>query len=58
MTAAELARAVHSRLLGMPIVLASGYADLRPVVEMDAIWLAKPYMQDHLAVTIGKLFSQ
>lgn len=58
MTGAELAKAVHERLPGMPIVLASGYADLPPGVEMNAIRLAKPYSQDQLAVTIAKLFSQ
>lgn len=56
MTGAELAKAVNERVPGMPIVLASGYADLPPGVEMDAARLSKPYTQDQLAQTLAKIF--
>jgi PAS domain S-box-containing protein len=56
MTGAELAKAVKERVPGMPIVLASGYADLPPGVEMDAARLSKPYTQEQLAQTLAKMF--
>lgn len=56
MTGAELAKAVNERVPGMPIVLASGYADLPPGVQMDAARLSKPYTQDQLAQTLAQIF--
>lgn len=55
MTGAELAQAVRERLPGLPILLASGYADLPSGVEIDAARLAKPYSQDQLASVLGKI---
>lgn len=56
MTGAELAKAVNERVPGMPIVLASGYADLPPGVQMNAARLSKPYTQDQLAQTLAQIF--
>jgi PAS domain S-box-containing protein len=55
MTGAELAQAVRERVPGLPILLASGYADLPSGVEIDAARLAKPYSQEQLASVLGKI---
>lgn len=55
MTGAELAKAARDRVPGLPILLASGYADLPSGVEMDVARLAKPYSQDQLASVLGKI---
>ena len=55
MTGAELAKAARDRSPGLPILLASGYADLPSGVEMDVARLAKPYSQDQLASVLGKI---
>ncbi len=55
MTGAELAKAVRERLPDLPILLASGYADLPSGVELDAARLAKPYSQDQLAHILSKI---
>lgn len=55
MTGAELAKAARDRVPGLPILLASGYADLPSGVEMNVARLAKPYSQDQLASVLGKI---
>lgn len=55
MTGAELVKAARDRVPGLPILLASGYADLPSGVEMDVARLAKPYSQDQLASAIDKI---
>jgi signal transduction histidine kinase len=55
MTGMELARAARDRLPELPILLASGYADLPPGVEIDVVRLGKPYTQDQLAAVIDKM---
>jgi PAS domain S-box-containing protein len=55
MTGAELAKAARDRVPGLPILLASGYADLPPGVDIDVARLAKPYSQDQLAVMLAKI---
>ena len=55
MTGAQLA--AQARLLrpDLPILLATGYAELPEGAEMDLPRLAKPYVQDQLAAEIAKL---
>jgi CheY-like chemotaxis protein len=55
MTGAELIKAVKARLPSMHIVMASGYADLPPGVEIDVARLGKPYSQEQLAQVLSKL---
>lgn len=55
MTGAELIKAVRERLPSMPIVMASGYADLPPGVEIDVARLGKPYSQEQLALVLSKM---
>jgi CheY-like chemotaxis protein len=49
---AEAARHVHPEL---PILLATGYAELPSEVEIDLPRISKPYMQNQLAAEIAKL---
>jgi len=55
MTGAELAIAARERFPDLPILMASGYADLPSGVELDVARLAKPYSQEQLANEISKL---
>jgi signal transduction histidine kinase/ActR/RegA family two-component response regulator len=56
MTGTELARQIGTHWPGMPVILASGYADLPN--EEDPGWprLSKPYQQDELAAAIARVF--
>jgi PAS domain S-box-containing protein len=55
MTGAELAKAAREIAPELPIVIASGYAELPPGLELDVARLGKPYTQDQLALEILKL---
>ncbi|MBO9100792.1 response regulator [Rhizobium sp. K1/93] len=55
MTGAELAKAVREKVPGMPILIATGYADLPAGSGMDLPRLGKPYTQAQLAAEIGKV---
>ncbi|MFS8148178.1 response regulator [Rhizobium sp. BR 249] len=54
MTGAQLAQAVRAIRPALPIVLATGYADLPAGAEVDLPRLAKPYNQAQLAKEILK----
>jgi CheY-like chemotaxis protein len=56
MTGVELARHIKSQRPTLPVILATGYADLPN--EKDAAWprLSKPYQQDDLATAIARAF--
>jgi hypothetical protein len=41
----------------MPVLVATGYADLPPGTGMDLPRLSKPYTQDQLAREIANIFS-
>ena len=56
MNGAELGRAARKLLPKLPILVASGYADLPPGSGIDLPKLGKPYTQSQLAAEIGKLF--
>lgn len=55
MTGMELAKAARDRVPDLPVLLASGYADLPPGVEIDVVRLGKPHSQDQLAAVIDKM---
>ncbi|MFN7102085.1 MAG: PAS domain-containing protein [Pseudorhizobium sp.] len=55
MTGGELARIARVRHPELPILIASGYADLPPGMTLDVARLPKPYSQDQLAQEIEKL---
>jgi nitrogen-specific signal transduction histidine kinase/CheY-like chemotaxis protein len=54
MTGAQLAQATRDIHPGLPIVLATGYADLPAGTDIDLPRLAKPYDQAQLAKEIAK----
>jgi hypothetical protein len=51
----ELADEVRRRRPQLPILLATGFAELEGVPVVDLPRLAKPYTQDQLAIEIGRL---
>lgn len=57
MNGAELGRAARELVPDLPILVASGYAELPSGVGIDLPRLGKPYTQAQLATEIGKLFS-
>jgi len=57
MNGAELIGAVRRMRPDLPVLLATGYADLPSDVQVDAARLGKPYTQDQLATEIGRSFA-
>jgi len=57
MNGAELGRAARKLHPKLPILVASGYAELPPGSGIDLPRLGKPYSQSQLATEIAKLFS-
>jgi PAS domain S-box-containing protein len=57
MTGGELSKAARALLPDLPILIASGYADLPPGVDLEVARLGKPYTQAQLEEQIGKLTS-
>jgi signal transduction histidine kinase len=55
MTGLELGREVKRLRPQLPILLATGFAELKGAEAADLPRLAKPYTQDELAVQIGRL---
>jgi CheY-like chemotaxis protein len=55
MNGGQLALAVRELRPRMPILLATGYAELPAAYELDLPRLGKPYIQVQLAAEIGKL---
>jgi CheY-like chemotaxis protein len=55
MTGAELAEIVHRMHPHMPVLLATGYADLPAGQKSDLPRICKPYMQEQLRLEIGRL---
>jgi len=57
MTGGDLAIAVRHIVPKLPILIASGYAELPPGVDLDVARLGKPYTQDQLERELHKLFN-
>jgi CheY-like chemotaxis protein len=57
MNGAELARAVRELVPALPILIATGYADLPPGSGIDLPRISKPYTQAQLAKEIARLLS-
>jgi PAS domain S-box-containing protein len=55
MNGVELAKAVRELRPGLPILLASGYAELPSPSDVDLPRIGKPYQQDQLAAEITKV---
>lgn len=55
MSGVDLANAVRQSHPGVPVLLATGYADLPSGAGDDLPRISKPYMQDQLRVQIDRL---
>src|SRR5690606_2452777 len=58
MTGAELATAIRSFRPDLPILLATGYAELQDGLDVPLPRLNKPYVQKQLAAEIAKLIPE
>jgi signal transduction histidine kinase len=58
MTGGQLAEAIHKLLPGMPIILATGFADLPGSYAQDLPRLSKPYGPDELAQALAMVEPQ
>ncbi|GAA4330538.1 response regulator [Pigmentiphaga soli] len=54
MTGAELAKAVRAQFPSLPVLLATGYAELPPDAEPDLPKLRKPYQQNQIVAEIAR----
>jgi PAS domain S-box-containing protein len=57
MNGAQLAKAVREIRPDLPVLVATGYADLPPGTGIDLPRLSKPYTQEQLAKEIATIFS-
>lgn len=57
MTGAELAKIISAERPGLPIILATGFAELEPGFAADLPRLAKPFGELDLAKEIARVFS-
>jgi CheY-like chemotaxis protein len=57
MNGAELSRKARELVPNLPILIATGYADLPDGMELEITRLGKPYSQDQLASEISKVLS-
>jgi len=57
MNGAQLASAARELRPGLPILLATGYAELPADSSLDLPRIAKPYLQNQLAATIAKVLT-
>jgi len=58
MNGIELAQAVHERFPKLPILLATGYAELPEIKRIDLHRLSKPYSLAQLESTIKQLLAE
>jgi CheY-like chemotaxis protein len=56
MTGAELADVIHAERPGLPVILATGFAELEPDVSADLPRLAKPFSELDLGREIARMF--
>jgi CheY-like chemotaxis protein len=58
MTGMDLAVALREQCPGLPILLATGYAELQGVQSLELPRIAKPYTQQQLSAEIARLISR
>jgi CheY-like chemotaxis protein len=58
MTGTELARQIRQTWPGLPVVLATGYAELPNGEDPGLPRLSKPYVQEELAALIDKVVAE
>jgi CheY-like chemotaxis protein len=54
MNGLDLARQIRQAHCALPIIIATGYGEMRTGAEVDVTWLIKPYLQDDLVRTLDK----
>jgi PAS domain S-box-containing protein len=54
MTGAQLAAMIRAERPALPIILATGYAELPPGADMNLVRLAKPFRQEELAQVVAQ----
>jgi PAS domain S-box-containing protein len=57
-TGVQLAQEIRIRRPALPVILATGYAELDQGAADDLVRLSKPFLQHHLAAAIGELASE
>jgi FixJ family two-component response regulator len=57
MTGVELARTARTLRPGIPVLLATGYAELHETGNLDFPRLTKPYQQHQLASHVARLLN-
>jgi signal transduction histidine kinase len=55
MTGSQLIKEAQARVPGLPVILATGYADLPPGANADVLRLSKPFSQKDLAAALAKI---
>jgi CheY-like chemotaxis protein len=55
MTGAELARQIKQTWPNLPVILATGYAELPNTEDPGLPRLSKPYLQEELAAQVAKV---
>jgi CheY-like chemotaxis protein len=58
MTGAELAQSIHTTVPGLPVIIASGFAQLSGRIPEGLIRLAKPFNQTDLTLAIRSAIAQ
>jgi PAS domain S-box-containing protein len=58
MTGVHLAQAMRALRPGLPVILATGYAELPPDTDLTLVRLAKPFRQVDLAATIEAVYRE
>jgi CheY-like chemotaxis protein len=58
MTGIELAQAIKAKWPKLPVLLATGYADLPEGEATDLPRLAKPYRQEELVVQLSRMLER
>jgi CheY-like chemotaxis protein len=58
MTGMQLAKAIREEWPEVPVMLATGYADIKPEEEMGLPKLAKPFFEDDLAAALAGINSK
>jgi CheY-like chemotaxis protein len=58
MTGLQLAQAIKQKHSGLPILLATGYADLPPDADRSLARLAKPFLQKDLAQALREVMGE
>jgi CheY-like chemotaxis protein len=54
MNGLDLARTIRQAHGALPIIIATGYGEMKSAAEVDVTWLVKPYLQDELARTLDR----